>query len=89
MNTGRKKKRATCPSTMLSVTITTQCPGLEASYLQVLEVGQISVCFNKTLLSSQIFKASMGVITKLLNMVDQSVVKEGTVDGKSKRFSLF
>jgi hypothetical protein len=25
----------------------------------------------------------MGVVTKLLNMVDQNVVKEGTVDAKS------
>lgn len=30
-----------------------------------------------------IFKAGMGVITELLNMVYRSVVKEGTFDAKS------
>lgn len=92
MNTGRKKKcweRNLSQCSVICRNYHIDCPGLEANYLQVLEVGQVSVCFNKTLLSNRIFKAGMGVITKLLNMVDQNVVKEGTVDAKSKQFSLF
>jgi len=54
MNTGSKKKcweRNLSQCNVMCHNCHIDCPGLEANYLQVLEAGQVSVCFNRTLLS--------------------------------------